>query len=169
MVIIIDYQSALILFNISKSKNFGEIIRTANALGIGEILVIGRKNFSRYGNFGTYSKTSFRHFYSVDDAVYYLHDNDFKIVGIEINNESVAIESHPFSGNCAFFPGNEGTGLSQAERILCDYFVFIKQYGEGASMNVNVATGIVLHHYAIWSERQGNRIVGQKFIGQDVN
>ena len=48
-------------------------------------------------------------------------------------------------------PGNEGTGLSVKQKSVCDYFIFIPQYGNGtASLNVNVATSIILHRFQVW-------------------
>lgn len=158
------FKSSLILFNISKSKNFGEIIRTGDALGISEILIVGRKQFTKYGHFGTYISHKMRHFYTLDSAVNYLHANGFKVVGIEICPESLSIEQHPFYGNTAFMPGNEGTGLSEKHKGFCDHMVYIKQFGQGASLNVNVATGIVLHHYSIWANYCENEINSQKFV-----
>jgi len=43
----------------------------------------------------------------------------------------------------------QGTGLSTKELEICDFFVYIPQYGCGtASLNVTVAASIVLHHFA---------------------
>lgn len=42
----------------------------------------------------------------------------------------------------------QGTGLSTKECEICDFFVYIPQYGCGtASLNVTVAASIVLHHF----------------------
>lgn len=114
------FTSALVLFNISKSRNFGEIIRTADALGISEILIVGRKQFSTYGHFGTDNGRKRRHFYTLDDAVNYLRCHQYNIAGIEISPDSRSIEQHPFHGNTAFLPGNEGDGLSDKQKEICD-------------------------------------------------
>lgn len=43
----------------------------------------------------------------------------------------------------------QGTGLSPKECEICDFFVYIPQYGGGtASLNVTVAASIILHHFA---------------------
>ena len=157
------FKSALLCFNISKSRNFGQMIRTADALGVTEIIVIGRKTLKTYGNFGTYDSRIQKHFFSLKDAANYLHENQYTLMGIEINEKSINIEEHPFTGNTAFLPGNEGSGLSQEYIALCDQLVYIKQFGSGASLNVNVATGIVLHHFATWAKFVNNPITKQKF------
>lgn len=42
----------------------------------------------------------------------------------------------------------QGTGLSAKECAICDFFIYIPQYGVGtASLNVTVAASIVLHHF----------------------
>jgi tRNA G18 (ribose-2'-O)-methylase SpoU len=42
--------------------------------------------------------------------------------------------------------------MSEKQKSVCDGFVYIPQYGAGtASLNVNVATGIILHRYASWA------------------
>lgn len=41
--------------------------------------------------------------------------------------------------------------MSERQKSFCDSFVYISQYGGGtASLNVTVATSIVLHRYAAW-------------------
>ena len=63
----------------------------------------------------------------------------------------------------------QGTGLSSKQMALCDSFVYIQQYGQGtASLNVTVATSIVLHHFAVWAgftetqREQHKFVVGEK-------
>ena len=53
----------LLLFNIQKNTNLGNLIRTANAFGAFEVCIVGRKKFSSYGNQQTKSETKFRHFF----------------------------------------------------------------------------------------------------------
>ena len=157
------YKSTLILYNITKNRNFGGLIRTADALGVTEIILIGKRSLKRYGHCGTFDSSKLRHYYTMSDASLYLKSNDFQIFGIEIGSKANEIESHPFNGNTAFLPGNEGTGLNELQKSYCDDFVYIKQFGTGASLNVNVATGIVLHHFSIWANYKSNRIEAQRF------
>lgn len=59
------------------------------------------------------------------------------------------IWNSPFAKSTAFILGNEGTGLSISEKEICDYFVYIPQYRSNTeSLNVSVAAGIILSHYA---------------------
>jgi len=47
--------------------------------------------------------------------------------------------------------GNEGSGMNARQLRLCDYFVYISQFGKGtASLNVNVAANLVFNSYRDW-------------------
>jgi tRNA G18 (ribose-2'-O)-methylase SpoU len=71
-----------------------------------------------------------------------------RIVGIEILEIANNISEYSYKGKIAFMPGNEGTGMSDKQKHICDEFVYISQYGNGtASLNVNVSVSIVLHEY----------------------
>ncbi|XLR58313.1 hypothetical protein S83_008985, partial [Arachis hypogaea] len=66
-----------------------------------------------------------------------------------------------------------GTGLSAKECEICDFFVYIPQYGGGtASLNVNVTASIVLHHFGVWAgfgerSRDGNKfVVAERLVKQ---
>ncbi len=162
-------QSYLILFNISKKSNLGSIIRTANAFGVTEALIVGRRSYQEYGAFGTSAHTKKRHFYTLDDACNFLQQRNCSICGVEIVTGAVPIQSHPFSGSTAFMLGNEGTGLSEKQLEVCRQFVYIPQFGSGASLNVNVATAIVLHHFADWAGVKENSFQDGKFIQRTTN
>jgi hypothetical protein len=59
----------------------------------------------------------------------------------------------------------QGHGLSEKQVAMCDAFVYIPQYGDGtASLNVTVATSIVLQHFAEWAGYREHGREGQKFM-----
>ncbi len=168
----------LILFNISKKCNVGNILRTASAFGVyqvhgtplistphgcvgtstarhnhNQVCIIGNRSFSTYGSHGADAHLDYRHFVTLEACCAYLHDEHHaQIIGIEITDNAYPVHAHPFHTNTAFMLGNEGTGLSSKQMALCDSFVYIPQHGQGtASLNVNVAAAIVLHHFACWA------------------
>ena len=70
----------------------------------------------------------------------------------------------PFRRSSAFLMGNEGQGLSEKEKAICDSFVYMPQYQTNtASLNVCVATSIVLHHFAKWAGYEESEMSGDKF------
>ena len=75
---------------------------------------------------------------------------------------------HLALARAAHYIGNEGQGMTPQQKRICDGFVYIKQYGPGtASLNVAVASSIVMHEFAkyyTYTERERD---GEKFIVAD--
>ncbi|WP_370980999.1 TrmH family RNA methyltransferase [Agaribacterium sp. ZY112] len=152
----------LLIFNIQSNTNIGQLIRTANAFGVLEICVIGRKKFSTFGNQRTTSTTKFRHFFDIKDAITHYRQKDFEVVAVEITTDAESINAKTFDKNALFILGNEGAGIQPSILEQCDSCVFIPQFGAGASINVNVASGIIFN--AFTQQRQDyNTIEGFKF------
>ncbi|KAK8613047.1 hypothetical protein V6N13_104370 [Hibiscus sabdariffa] len=151
--------------NIAKRHNVGTLARSATAFGVTEFILVGRRDFNAFGSHGSTSHLRFRHFHSLTDARLYLKEKDCDICGVEITSGAVSITDHPFKKSTAFLLGNEGTGLSAKECEMCDFFVYIPQYGGGtASLNVSVAASIVLHHFGVWAGFSERIRDGNKFV-----
>ncbi|XP_047334319.1 putative TrmH family tRNA/rRNA methyltransferase [Impatiens glandulifera] len=161
-----NFESYVLVHNIAKRHNVGTLARSATAFGVTELVLVGRRDFNAFGSHGSTSHVRFRHFHSLSDARRYLkEERDCDICGVEITDDAVAVNQQPFKKSTAFLLGNEGTGLSAKECEMCDFFVYIPQYGCGtASLNVTVAASIVLHHFGAWAgfserSRDGNKYV----------
>ncbi|KAJ8636556.1 hypothetical protein MRB53_010823 [Persea americana] len=157
-------ESFVVVHNVAKRHNVGTLARSATAFGVSELVLVGRRDFNAFGSHGSTSHLRFRHFHSLSEARIYLkNEKDCDICGVEITDGAVAVNHHPFRKSTAFLLGNEGTGLSAKESEICDFFVYIPQYGCGtASLNVTVAASIVLHHFGVWAGfperiRDGNK------------
>ncbi len=161
----------VIINNVAKKTNVGNMLRSACAFNAKAMLVVGRKKqVTFFGSKGTKHHVPLYYFDSLNDAVDYAKKDNCKICGVEILDQSLNVVSHPFPGPTCFLLGNEGDGLHEKEKKVCDFFVYIPHYGNGtASLNVNVAASIVFHHFAefaAYSERPRN---GQKFIVEEVS
>jgi tRNA G18 (ribose-2'-O)-methylase SpoU len=156
-------RSALVLFNIAKSRNFGQLLRSANALGAEEVVFVGRREFRAHGSFGTRRALETHHFFRLEDAAEDLRRRGFRLCAVEILPSAEPVQSQPFEGPTAFLLGNEGQGLGERELAVCDSAVYVPQYGTGRSLNVNVAAAIVLHHFALWAGRTENAREGHGF------
>ncbi|PON80235.1 tRNA/rRNA methyltransferase [Parasponia andersonii] len=158
-------ESYVVVHNIAKRHNVGTLARSAAAFGVSELILVGRRDFNSFGSHGSTSHLRFRHFHSLLDARHFLKERDCDICGVEITDGAMAVNHHPFKKSTAFLLGNEGTGLSAKECEICDFFVYIPQYGGGtASLNVTVAASIVLHHFGVWAGFPERTRDGNKFI-----
>ncbi|HEY6528220.1 MAG TPA: TrmH family RNA methyltransferase [Cellvibrionaceae bacterium] len=156
-------RSVLLLFNIQKAGNFGNLIRTANALGVAEVCIAGRREFATHGNHRTKLATEFRHFFKPADALHFYRNEGFDLVAAEIGESAVNINKHIFTRDTLFLMGNETTGVHADLLQLCDYSLYIPQFGVGASLNVNVAAGIILNAFNM-HRTDHNIIEGAKFL-----
>uniref|UniRef100_A0A0D9WCL2 RING-type domain-containing protein n=1 Tax=Leersia perrieri TaxID=77586 RepID=A0A0D9WCL2_9ORYZ len=130
-------ESLVVVHNVAKRHNVGTLARSATAFGVAEVVVVGRRDDER----------------------------GCDICGVEITDGALPVTAHPFRRSTAFLFGNEGTGLSQKECEICDFFVYIPQYGGGtASLNVTVAASIVLHHFGVWAGFPERGREGNKFL-----
>jgi tRNA G18 (ribose-2'-O)-methylase SpoU len=118
----------MLVYNIGKRKNFGDILRSAAAFGVNEVFVVGAKKLSLFGNQGTQRYCRFSHFESLDDAKAELKRRGIRLVGIEINHEAAPVHKYPFDGATCFMAGNEGSGMNEQQLAACDSFVYIPQY-----------------------------------------
>lgn len=159
------YESYVLIHNIAKRHNVGTLARSCTAFGVSELILVGRRDFNAFGSHGSTSHLNFRHFHSLSLAKSFLKERDCDICGVEITDNAVAVNQHPFKRSTAFLLGNEGTGLSAKECEICDFFVYIPQYGCGtASLNVTVAASIVLHHFGVWAGFSERTREGNKFV-----
>jgi len=134
----------VVIYNVAKKKNVCELITNATAYNFVPVL-IGSHNIreyikSRYANVSYFDTIQqFKEFVS----------GKCLLIGIEIMDTSISVLDYKFQPAIALMPGNEGTGLNEKQKAYCDGFIYIPQYGFGtASLNVYIATTIVLHRFA---------------------
>lgn len=88
---------------------------------------------------------------SLKELKSFLGAQNVPLIGIEIAENAKSILLNPFTISIALMPGNEGVGLSASQVRSCDDYIYVPQYGQGIeSLNVNVASAIVLNQYTEW-------------------
>ena len=141
---------SLLLVNIERDNNIGNIIRSANTFGIEEVLIYGRKKFDRRTSVGAEFFMQFRHIRFIEELTPLKQEFDI-MLGLEQTPDSVELHSYQWPQNAKILIaiGHEGSGLSPEVLDLCDQTLEIEQYGTTRSLNVSVATGIVLYDYRV--------------------
>jgi tRNA G18 (ribose-2'-O)-methylase SpoU len=144
----------LVLNNISKKNNLQNLCATAGAFDFTVVFTSPSQaqelHLSPLLEKGLRTMT----FNNLSEAKLYLTSRNVPLVGIEIMEEALPLKGFPFAESdfrIAVMPGNEGTGLNSKQKGVCDKFVYIPQYGLGtASLNVNVATSLVLNQFSMF-------------------
>ncbi len=140
----------LILDKVQDSGNIGTIIRTADAFGVNLVLCTE-------GTTDIYSPKVLRSTMGsiLRVKVLYIKENykeilenirksKIKIIGTSLNTNKY-IKDIDFKGKYAFIVGNEANGVSEEINNLCDEFIKIPMTNSAESLNVGIATGIILY------------------------
>ncbi len=138
----------LILDSIQDTHNVGAILRTAECSGVNGIIVT--KHNSAPIN-ATVVKTSagatehvkIAQVNNLANTIKVLKESGFWIVGSSLDNAKLYTEVD-FTIPIALIVGNEEKGIRKLTADKCDFLVKIPMAGKLQSLNVSVATGILL-------------------------
>lgn len=147
----------LMVENIYQNHNASAILRTADCFGVQDIYIVEKNNrFSANEEIalGAQQWLTVKTFPSYDgntkDAIAELKQKGYRIVATALHKDAQPLEAFDFrKGKVTFMIGTELTGLSEEALSLADEFVVIPMRGFTQSLNVSVATGILLH-FSTW-------------------
>lgn len=132
--------------------NLSCLIRTANGFNAEAVYYLGNKHYDRRGATGTYHYTDTNFIPSVNDFL--ALKSRYTFVGIDNVPGSVSIDDYDFPERPLFIFGSEGTGLTPTMQSYCQDIVRIEQFGSVRSFNAAVASGIVMHTYISFIQRE---------------
>lgn len=138
----------VILDGVEDPHNLGAIIRTANAAGAGAVVIPERRAAGLTETVAKAAAGALAHVpiirvVNISHAIEDFKKRGYWIYGLDERGEHVYNEieyAHP----TAIVVGGEGHGLHEHVAKRCDYLVRIPMAGAIASLNVSVATGVVL-------------------------
>ena len=127
--------------------NIGTIVRTANAFLAREVHIVGNRRWNRRGAMVTDRYQHVRHHADVADlAAYLARATGWRLLGID-NLPGLRAPGDDWAMPrrvCLLF-GQEGPGLSESARAVCDGTFSIAQFGSTRSINASAAAAIAMH------------------------
>lgn len=138
----------LILDGVEDPHNFGSIIRVAECLGVDGIIIPKNRACPVTDTVAKVSAGAIEHIKiakvtNLNTEIERLKESNVWVYACELGGED--LDSADLSGNIAIVVGSEGKGVSSLTKKLCDGVVTMQMYGKVNSLNVSVATGIVLY------------------------
>ena len=138
----------LILDGIEDPHNFGSIIRVAECLGVDGIIIAKNRACPVTDTVAKVSAGAIEHIKiakvtNINTEIERLKEENVWVYACELGGED--LDRADLTGNIAIVMGSEGKGVSALTRKLCDGVVTMQMYGQVNSLNVSVATGIVLY------------------------
>ena len=138
----------VILDNIQDPGNLGTIIRSSVAFNV-DTLIISDDSVDLY-NPKVIRATQGMIFNiniiitNIESKIKELKKSGYQIIGTDVN-DGTSINNLEKKDKICIIMGNEGKGLKNETKALCDKFIYIKMNNKCESLNVGVATSIILY------------------------
>jgi len=145
----INGQIVVVLDSITDPQNLGAIIRTAHCFGAAGVIIPQDRSASVTPTVVKASAGAAHHVRvtmvaNLSRTLDTLKEKGFWVYGTDAG-AGLDPRSVPFAGKIALVMGSEGQGLRDLIRKKCDFLLSIPMIGKIGSLNVSVATGIVMH------------------------
>ncbi len=143
-----QFDLTLILENIHDQHNVAAIFRSADAVGIDEVqLLYTKEKFPDLHSKVTTGGEKWvkqNRYRDPDKLAKNLKDRGFKIYTTHLSSDAVSIHDIDWTQPAAIVLGNENRGVSSAMTKHSDANILIPMFGMVESLNVSVATAVIL-------------------------
>lgn len=129
--------------NWQHDMNIGTIVRNANAFNVAAVHIIGRRHWNRRGAMVTDRYLEIVHHATVADFVEAMEGRH--IIAVDNFKGATPLSKTNLPKHAVLVFGGEGPGLSSEMQQAAEQMVMIEQFGSTRSVNVGVASGIVLY------------------------
>jgi 23S rRNA (guanosine2251-2'-O)-methyltransferase len=141
----------VVLDGVEDPHNLGAIIRTAHAAGANAVMIAERRAAGLTETVAKAAAGALEHLpvvrvVNINHTLRSLKDEGYFIYGLDEKGE-MTYDDIDWPAKTAIVMGAEGKGLHELVKKNCDALVRIPMAGKIASLNVSVATGIVLFAY----------------------
>jgi 23S rRNA (guanosine2251-2'-O)-methyltransferase len=143
------YSLILVLDGVEDPHNLGAILRTSDAVGANGIVIPERRAAAVTGTVTKASAGASEHMpiakvTNIARTVEELKESNIWTVGLDERSKQT-YDSLDYNMDCALVMGGEGKGLHDLVKRKCDFLVSIPMLGKVPSLNVSVATAVVLY------------------------
>ena len=139
---------AVVLENLHDPHNGGAALRSAEAVGVLEVRVVGAPlKFSERVTQGCEKWLDVHHDRDIDACAATLESRGFKLYAA-VPGAKLALDELDPLAPAAFLVGNEHAGLTARARALADVEYAIPMHGFSQSVNLSVAAAITLYTHA---------------------
>lgn len=143
----------LVLDQITDAHNLGACLRTACAMGVDAVILPKNQSATitptvAKVSVGASERIPVVSVTNLARTLDLLKSQGVFVFGTALDDTATASHACDFSGKVAIVMGSEGDGMRKLTQKLCDTLVYIPMTGDIQSLNVSVATGMVLYEVA---------------------
>jgi tRNA G18 (ribose-2'-O)-methylase SpoU len=158
-------QIVLIIHNVRSAHNVGSLLRTADGLGVDEVLISGYSPYPPLQNddrlphlaqktgrqiaktaLGAENSVAWRRIDDLGEAVSDLAAGGFIIAALEQTETAESLNSYSPPDKIALIVGNEVSGIDEKSLKLAGTHLMIPMLGQKESFNVAAAAAMALYH-----------------------
>lgn len=140
-----DHGLVIALENTERDFNMGTIVRSANAFGVRQIYVIGRRQWNKRGAMMTDKYLHVQYVGSTADFARLMRAEGRTIIAIDNIPGSVNMAETSLPERAVLVFGQEGPGISEEMAQAADKIVAIEQFGSTRSINVGAAATVAMY------------------------
>ena len=140
-----DHGLVIALENTERDFNMGTIVRSANAFGVRQIYVIGRRQWNKRGAMMTDKYLHVQYVGSTAEFVELMRAESRAIIAIDNIPGSVNMAETSLPKRAVLVFGQEGPGISEEMAQVADKIVAIEQFGSTRSINVGAAATVAMY------------------------
>ncbi|MHB8090564.1 MAG: 23S rRNA (guanosine(2251)-2'-O)-methyltransferase RlmB [Syntrophales bacterium] len=143
-----SHDLVILLDGVADPRNLGAVIRTAHCLGANGVVIPENRAASITASAvkasaGAAELLPVARVVNLVRTIEYLKDAGFWIYGADAE-AGKDVSSLAYDGNVALVMGSEGRGIRPLIRKNCDFLISVPMRGRVTSLNVSVATGVIL-------------------------
>ncbi len=143
---------AALLDNIRSAHNVGDMFRSADALALEQLFLVGITAFPPSGKLektalGTTASVPWTHDLRVFDAVTRVRQAGYSLVAVEVTQASVSAFEWEGPERCCFVFGHEVLGVDRELLRQADAVLHIPMGGVKNSLNVSSSFAVVLYQH----------------------
>lgn len=148
-----DDTCLVLMSELQDPHNVGAVIRSAAAFGLAGVLMPEHNQSPVTGavvkvSAGMAFRIPLVRIGNINQAVRDLKDTGFAIYGLE-GDGGEPLPEKPFNSPTVFIIGNEGEGIKQKTKELCDALVAIPIHPRCESLNAATATAVALYAWSV--------------------
>jgi len=149
----------LLLERVHKPHNLAAIVRTADAVGVSDVHATWEDKAMRLA--GNKSATGSQNWVNVhshettQEAIQALRDQGMQIIATNLSDTAIDFREVDYTKPTAILLGQEKTGITDEALALADQDVIIPMVGMCQSLNVSVASALILYEAQRQREKAG--------------
>jgi len=155
---------------VHKPHNVSAIIRTADAVGVHEVHAVWPENRMRImasSAAGSNSWVQVKTHRTIADAVGHLKGQGMQVLATHLSEKSVDFRDIDYTRPTCILMGQEKTGITQEALDLADQDIIIPMIGMVQSLNVSVASALILYEAQRQRQNAGMYARGTSTIDDD--